>query len=143
MRVIVAYLAACTVAATVTLFYYLLEIDAFPKNSPSIDQLFSSIAVVFGLILGGTGVIGGVLAIPWLSMYFVFGVNPTRRNCMLFGAVIGFLSILAFQLASLTRWPIQLDEIDLWRISGATLLFAFAGIASGLTYWAIAERNQT
>lgn len=143
MRMIVAYLAACMVAATIIQFYIQYDIGTFLVRPPSMNLLVQWIVATLGLILCVAGVIGGILAIPWLSMYFVFGVNPTRRNCILFGAGCGLISILFFQTANTDRWPTQLNEIDLWRALGPTLLFTFAGIVAGLTYWIIVERNQT
>ena len=64
MRVIVAYLAACAVAATITVFYCLFEIGIFPTGSLPTDVLISLITMAFSLILAGTGFIGGVLAVP-------------------------------------------------------------------------------
>ena len=139
MRIIVAFLAACTVAATIILVYILFEFELFPLTPPSMRLLVLWIAATLGLLFTGAAFIGGVLAIPWLSMYFVFEINRTRRNCMLFGAGCGLISVLAL-FPVLMRWP---EDFDLSRLGIAILVFTFGGILSGLTYWAIAERNQT
>lgn len=143
MRVIVAYLLACTVAATITIPFIVFEFDGLSENLPTMDLFVPWIVAIFGIVLGGAGIIGGILAVPWLSMYFVFGVDRSRRNCILFGASCGLLSIVLTQIAIVVRWPAQLNEIDFGRFGSAILLFTFAGIVAGATYWVIAERNQT
>ncbi len=135
MRVILAYLAACAVAAIIVVLYLHFEVGPFFSSPPT----FIDLGVLFVMTLYAACIIGGILAVPWLSMYFIFNINPTKWNCILFGAVSGLLSILIFQIFNAEHWPTRLNEIDLLQTISPILLFIIGGGIAGATYWAIAR----
>ncbi len=85
MRIIVAYLAACVVAATIVFVYLQFKLDLLPESMPSTGLLAAWIANTLGLILGGTAIIGGILAVPWLSMFL--SLTSGRQNETVFSSV--------------------------------------------------------
>jgi len=119
MRIIVAYLAACVVAATIVFVYLQFKLDLLPEST---SEVFSRCRGFQCFCLSRQADKTKLCSLRCHQRVSVDIVVPDRKHRTVANAF---------------------RRDDLWRAFSPALLFTFAGGLAGLVYWIVAERHRT